>query len=72
MRGIVASLEAAVAFTNAVAGAMPTLTQLLASSSVADVQAREDQCVLHLDLAVDAVECSLLYATAQRHPGVLY
>jgi hypothetical protein len=34
----VASLEAAVGFTNAIAGAMPTLTQLLASSSVIDVQ----------------------------------
>ena len=33
-----ASLEAAVGFTNAIAGAMPTLTQLLASSSVIDVQ----------------------------------
>lgn len=54
MRGIVASLEAAVAFTNAVAGAMPTLTQLLASSSVADVQACKYQYVLHVHLAVDA------------------
>lgn len=38
LRGLVASLEAAVEYTKAVAGAMPTLTQLLASSSVADVQ----------------------------------
>ncbi len=38
MRGLVASLEAAVGFTNAVAGAIPVVTQLLASSSVADVQ----------------------------------
>lgn len=42
LRGVVASLEAAVAFTKAVAGAMATLTQLLASSSVVDVQVQAD------------------------------
>lgn len=47
LRGLVASLESAVGFTNAVAGVMPTLTQLLASSSVADVQVRDGvaQCL---------------------------
>ena len=38
LRGLVASLECAVQFSKEVAAALPTLAQLLASSSVADVQ----------------------------------
>ena len=38
LRTVVASLQTAVAFSRALAGAMPTLTQLLASSSLTDVQ----------------------------------
>ena len=38
LRTVVASLATAVAFSRALAGAMPTLTQLLASSSLTDVQ----------------------------------
>lgn len=57
LRGLVASLEAAVAFTTAVAGAMPTLTQLLASSSVADVQVL---CGLGLDMGFGVILCRFL------------
>lgn len=38
LRTVVASLQTAVAFSRALAGAIPTLTQLLASSSLTDVQ----------------------------------
>ena len=36
-RALVASLEAAVAFARSLAGALPVLTQLLASATVSDV-----------------------------------
>ncbi len=36
-RALVASLEAAVAFVRSLAGALPVLTQLLASATVSDV-----------------------------------
>lgn len=38
LRGLVASLEVAVEFAAAMSDALPVLTQLLASSSVTDVQ----------------------------------
>lgn len=41
LRTVVASLQTAVDFSRALASAMPTLTQLLASSSLSDVQVRE-------------------------------
>lgn len=60
LRGLVASLEAAVGFTNAIAGAMPTLTQLLASSSVIDVQVTGyGNCMVF-----QAVLCQLLVLAA--------
>ena len=37
MRALVASLESALAFTRALAGAVPVLTQLLASATTSDV-----------------------------------
>ncbi len=46
LRGLVASLEVAVDFAAALSGALPVLTQLLASSSVTDVQARPSATAL--------------------------
>ncbi len=40
LRTVVASLRTAVEFSRALAGAMPALSQLLASSTLTDVQVR--------------------------------
>jgi hypothetical protein len=48
MRALVASLESALAFTRALAGALPVLAQLLASATLSDVQ---DAIGAHIGLA---------------------
>ena len=48
MRALVASLESALAFTRALAGALPVLAQLLASATLSDVQ---DAIGAHISLA---------------------
>ena len=42
LRTVVASLRAAVAFSRALSGSMPLLAQLLASSTLSDVQASHE------------------------------
>lgn len=59
MRALVASLEAALAFVRALAGAVPVLTQLLASSTVSDVHDAIGLLISYSKFGVDGAPAAL-------------
>ncbi len=59
MRALVASLEAALAFVRALAGAVPVLTQLLASSTVSDVHDAIGLLISYSKFGIDGAPAAL-------------
>ncbi len=59
MRALVASLEAALTFVRALAGAVPVLTQLLASSTVSDVHDTIGLLISYSKFGIDGAPAAL-------------
>lgn len=59
MRALVASLEAALAYVRTLAGAVPVLTQLLASSTVSDVHDAIGLLISYSKFGIDGAQAAL-------------